>query len=231
MDSASDQSDSSTDQEESRDVNQGTINRMKKQQETRSKSKQQENRSKSNQTSQMNRSLNTTLDRPTATTIASWVSLVIVLSPSSVGQPSSTSSSAVLSHELSPCEAPSSLQVTSSQPSTTAILPAAPPVQPLSPAVAPSPPDFMAFELVSADVVAAPLVLASTQQSIRSTSSPVLPAADSIPPAAIAAPAPVNDHPMTTRAKSSIHKPIQRLNLHTCLQSSVDFEPSTVPQA
>ncbi|KAK0579157.1 hypothetical protein LWI29_021882 [Acer saccharum] len=67
MDSASDQSDSSSDQVESRDVNQGTTNHMEKQQETRLKSKQQENRSKSNQNSWMNRSQFMSQDEPMLT--------------------------------------------------------------------------------------------------------------------------------------------------------------------
>ncbi|KAK0607971.1 hypothetical protein LWI29_023416 [Acer saccharum] len=41
----------------------------------------------------------------------------------------------------------------------------------------------------------------------------------------------VNNHPMTTRAKNAIQKPIQKLNLHTSLHQSSDFEPTTVSQA
>ncbi|KAK0588898.1 hypothetical protein LWI29_006805 [Acer saccharum] len=40
-----------------------------------------------------------------------------------------------------------------------------------------------------------------------------------------------NKHSMTTRAKNNIRKPIQKLNLHTQLISSADFEPTTVSQA
>lgn len=38
-------------------------------------------------------------------------------------------------------------------------------------------------------------------------------------------------HPMTTRAKNNIHKPITKLNLHTCLHKPNSLEPTTVTQA
>ncbi|KAK0584365.1 hypothetical protein LWI29_012024 [Acer saccharum] len=41
------------------------------------------------------------------------------------------------------------------------------------------------------------------------------------------APPPVNSHSMTTRAKNAIHKPLQKMNLITQLQSSSDSEPTT----
>ena len=57
------------------------------------------------------------------------------------------------------------------------------------------------------------------------TSPPSLPLPDSlqlaVPPT----------HPMQTRAKNNIHKPLQKLNLHTTLSPHSDLEPTTSSQA
>jgi len=63
------------------------------------------------------------------------------------------------------------------------------------------------------------------------SSSPTAAAAVPDPSADDSVPQVLNDHPMTTRAKVNIHKPIQKLNLLTQLQLSSDFEPTTVSQA
>lgn len=42
---------------------------------------------------------------------------------------------------------------------------------------------------------------------------------------------PPPSHPMTTRAKNNIHKPIQKLTLHTQLSTPIALEPTTVTQA
>lgn len=38
-------------------------------------------------------------------------------------------------------------------------------------------------------------------------------------------------HSLTTRAKSNIHKPIQKLNIHIRLSKSIDIGPTTMTQA
>ncbi|KAK0605151.1 hypothetical protein LWI29_023388 [Acer saccharum] len=61
-------------------------------------------------------SLHTTLDRPTSTTISSWVPPILIVSSSHTCRPPLSPSSAVLSPELSPCEGPTStLQAASHQ--------------------------------------------------------------------------------------------------------------------
>ncbi|KAK0580980.1 hypothetical protein LWI29_008358 [Acer saccharum] len=178
-------------------------------------------------------SLHTALDRPTATTITSWVPPVLSVSSPHTGQPASTPPSAVLSQELLPCEATSSPQADSPQPSTPAVPTGAPPVRSSPHAVAAPSTDSAAAEFVphSATVVAPGS--APSQQSTWSSSSSTT-AANSVVESSIqatttAAPR-VNEHPMTTRAKDNIRKPIQKLNLHTHLQSS-EVEPTTVVQA
>ena len=39
------------------------------------------------------------------------------------------------------------------------------------------------------------------------------------------------NHPMQTRAKNNIRKPLQKLNLHTQLSKPLDLEPTTSAQA
>ena len=58
-------------------------------------------------------------------------------------------------------------------------------------------------------------ILVSSQQSVSPSSAPQLPVR----------------HSMTTRAKNNIHKPVQKLNLHTQLSPTADLEPTTVSQA
>ncbi|KAK0582158.1 hypothetical protein LWI29_022167 [Acer saccharum] len=169
------------------------------------------------------RSLHTALDRPTATTITSWVPPVLSVSSPHTSQSASTPPSAVLSQELLPCEATSSLQADSPQPSTPAVPTGAPPVRSSPRAVAAPSTDSAAAEFVPHSTTVATPGSAPSQQSTWSSSSSTT-AANSVVESSIqatttAAP-PVNEHPMTTRAKDNIRKPIQKLNLHTHLQSS-----------
>jgi hypothetical protein len=39
------------------------------------------------------------------------------------------------------------------------------------------------------------------------------------------------NHPMQTRAKNNIRKPLQKLNLHSQLSKPLDLEPTTSAQA
>ncbi|KAK0601976.1 hypothetical protein LWI29_029222 [Acer saccharum] len=162
-------------------------------------------------------------DRPTATTITSWVSPVLSVSSPHTGQPASTPPSVVLSQDLLPCEASSSLQADSPQPSTPAVPTAAPPVRSSPHAVAAPSTDSAAAEFVPhSTTVVTPGSAPSQQSTWSSFSSPTAAnsAVESSIQATTTAASPVNEHPMTTRAKDNIRKPIQKLNLHTHLQSS-----------
>ncbi|KAK0588883.1 hypothetical protein LWI29_006612 [Acer saccharum] len=56
---------------------------------------------------------------------------------------------------------------------------------------------------------------------------PLLPALSQQIPHTISTPISSNKHHMVTRAKNNIHKPVQKLNLHTQIQHSTGFEPTT----
>ncbi|KAK0591430.1 hypothetical protein LWI29_001639 [Acer saccharum] len=57
--------------------------------------------------------------------------------------------------------------------------------------------------------------------TITATSSPSMASAPTSP----------NKHHMVTRAKNNIHNPVQKLNIHTQIRSSADFELTTAAQA
>ncbi|KAK0600577.1 hypothetical protein LWI29_016265 [Acer saccharum] len=183
------------------------------------------------------RSLNTTLDRPSTTTINSWVPSVLAVPSPQTDRPTSPPSAVVSSHELSPCEAPTvPLQEDSSQFTVPAVsfvpVPlqlsssaSATPLGSLAPPVATA-----ASDSVAQATAAPPTVIVPVQQQPPSSvpsSSTTAAAVESAPQVANPVHPSLNDHAMITRAKDNIHKPIQKLNLHTELQPLSDSEPTT----
>ncbi|KAK0602682.1 hypothetical protein LWI29_035948 [Acer saccharum] len=168
------------------------------------------------------KSLHVTLQRPTTTTIDSWVSPALTVTVPFPCQ--SVTPAAVLSPELPPCpDSSTSLQadcpLLSSAPATavpvrSSSIPAAPDSAEAAAVMAPDSVVPTAVVVDNSDTpgTAPPPFSASSQQPAHTTTSSLSPI----------------KHSMTTRAKNNIHKPIQKLNLHTHLSSSVDFEPTTV---
>ncbi|KAK0579728.1 hypothetical protein LWI29_030590 [Acer saccharum] len=97
----------------------------------------------------------------------------------------------------------------------------------------------------SSSAAAAPQPVVSTSAAAAPTSAaPVLPATVTPPPVSSSPPAILpllsgslqqqpapNDHPMITRSKNNVHKPLQKFNLHTQLHQSAEVEPTTAAQA
>ncbi|KAK0573321.1 hypothetical protein LWI29_006391 [Acer saccharum] len=156
------------------------------------------------------RSLGAALDRPTSSTIDTWVPSVVVMShPCPLA---SSPSTAVHSQDLPSYAAPS-LPLSPARhqlrvPTATTVVP--PPSSSQSAAVENSGP----ADVPSPQLLAAPDSAGSSTDVGSAAASPPL----------------VHRH-MTTRAMNNIHKPIQRLNLHAQKQPSSDFEPTTVAQA
>ncbi|KAK4839517.1 hypothetical protein QYF36_022495 [Acer negundo] len=177
-------------------------------------------------------SLNTTLDRPSSATVSSWLPPITTISSSHASQLPSTPPSVVLSHESSPYEASTSSPPTDIEQLTLPAVATSTPVAitSLEPPPSSSQADITAALLVPQAVHTTPSTLVPThllQSSPSSTPQPTTSAAESSSLATVTVPQQVNDHHMTTRAKNNIHKPIQKLNLHTHLQPTPDCEPTT----
>ncbi|KAK1555207.1 hypothetical protein Q3G72_023368 [Acer saccharum] len=107
--------------------------------------------------------------------------------------------------------------------SPTSIVNVAPHLEPISSAAVDTP-------FASGHVSSPGTATATATAPPCTTSLPLLPSSPQ-PASTTSTPQPPIRHSMTTRAKNNIHKPVQKLNLHTKLSPSVDFEPTTVAQA
>ncbi|KAK0577679.1 hypothetical protein LWI29_036938 [Acer saccharum] len=185
------------------------------------------------------RSIHTTLDRPSPTNVSSWVPPVLNVSSPSISRPPSTLSSAVLSPELPPHDAS-----ISKLPANPVLL--SPPVGTHAAAATQSTTSHAAG-LVGQQASESALVTDSSEPagqaspgapsasvsprlqpwmspstSLSAASTAASPTIDPSSQATNTTSPPVNEHPMQTRAKDNIRKPIRKLNLHSQLQQISD---------
>ncbi|KAK0572019.1 hypothetical protein LWI29_024964 [Acer saccharum] len=180
------------------------------------------------------KSLNITLSRPNTTTIASWIPPVLTVTVPSPYQ--LVTFAAVPSPKLPPC-------------ADSFVFPQADRIQvSLLPTITTPAPSSIVITAPSSEAAATATVDTSNTSGILSSSNTVIAPTDIVvaPTDTVVAPllassqqpthatSPLesqNEHSMTTKAKNNIHKPIQKLNLHTQLNSLTDFEPTTMSQA
>ncbi|KAK0598875.1 hypothetical protein LWI29_000254 [Acer saccharum] len=168
-------------------------------------------------------------NRPTPDTISSWVPHVVTVSLPHTSQSPSSLPSVAPSQGLSPCGAPPSMMSTATPQCLLPPVAATPGLLPIDTAAVPAPSSSPATTVPSGSAASSPLLSGSDSQTANAAPTGSIPSQQPSLPGF--EPPLVNSHPMTTRAKNAIHKPIQKLNLHASLQQSSDFEPITVSQA